>query len=191
MRKTWLTIAFIGLSSITFNTNASDNKAKAEAEEVDCSYDRDVMMALDQDSFDQDVNGGWRPLGKEGCYGVAANLILDYRNTHGIEDKTLIWHEGQMRAMNGENELAVELFKQSYDKKDSEAAQAWNYYVDATIAFLQKDKEALLKARASLAKVPKPEGFPPQMTWPMNIEFVDSFISCFGREYKDAYGQCD
>lgn len=191
MKKTWLTIAFMGLFSIAFNTSASDNNNGALGEEVDCSYDRDAMMALDQDSFDQDINGGWRPFSKEGCYGVAANLILDYRNTHEIKDTTLIWHEGQMRAMNGENELAVELFKQSYDKKDSVAAQAWNHYVDATIAFLQKDKEALFKARASLAKVPKPDGFPPQMTWPMNIEFVDSFISCFGREYKDAYGECD
>jgi hypothetical protein len=63
---------------------------------------------------------------------------------------------------------------------------------------LNKDKPALLKARAILAKIPKPQNFDlsfkdaqgrvVKFTWPPNLQVVDGFIKCFDRHYKIAYG---
>jgi hypothetical protein len=45
-----------------------------------CEFDREKLLALDQDAFDQDMNGGWRKLGNvPKCQSVAADLIRDYR----------------------------------------------------------------------------------------------------------------
>ena len=51
------------------------------ATEPDCSYDLDAMLALDQQAFDQDMDGGWRPLGqRDGCEAAAAELIREWRH---------------------------------------------------------------------------------------------------------------
>jgi hypothetical protein len=38
---------------------------------LDCSYDLEVMLELDQQAFDQDFEGGWRVLQNRGCYAEA------------------------------------------------------------------------------------------------------------------------
>jgi hypothetical protein len=63
---------------------------------------------------------------------------------------------------------------------------------------LNKDKTALLKARATLATIPKPEGFQPsvkdaqgsifKISWPLNLNVIDDLIKCFDQPYKIAYG---
>src|SRR5690606_36514573 len=112
--------------------------------------------------------------------------------------RTLRWHEGPLRAANGENSAAVELVKQSYQENES-SPDPGNVYVDATIAFLQKDGAALLKARRDLAAIPKPEGFDPRdaggnpvdVPWPPNLHVVDRLVACFSADYSDAYGDCE
>jgi hypothetical protein len=122
---------------------------------------------------------------------AAADLIREYREKHGVEAGILLyWHEGQLRAMLGATDDAIELFKKSYDSKDTPFALAWNLYAVATIAFLQQDKSALLTAREALAGLPRPAGVPAG-SWPMNLNVVDMLVACFGREYKEAYGQCN
>ena len=160
-----------------------------------CAYDRQQMLALDLRAFDQDMDGGWRALSRrEGCTLAAADLIRDYRHSRRLSDTILYWHEGQLRASAGQTEPAIALFEQS--RKNPDDGFGWNSYVDATIAFLRRDRPALLAARDALARLPMPAGFAPvdtegrplQIRWPMNMDIVDAFVACFGRSYSEAYG---
>jgi hypothetical protein len=153
------------------------------------------MLALSRRAFDQDLQGGWRAVSaRDGCIAAAADLIRDYRERHRLNDTILFWHEGQLRASDGQTEAASALFERS--RKEPADAFGWNQYVDATIAFLRNDRPALLAARASLAGLPRPSGFEPRdpqgrpisLSWPMNLDVVDGLIACFGRSYREAYG---
>lgn len=76
-----------------------------------CTFDRAKLLALDEYSFDQDINGGWRAVAQhEQCTEVAADLIREYRETHGLVSTILYWHEGQLRATAGSTDEAIRLF---------------------------------------------------------------------------------
>jgi hypothetical protein len=155
-----------------------------------CIFDRAELLALDEHSFDQDMNGGWRAVARhEECTEVAADLIRDYRETRGLTSTILYWHEGQLRAIAGSTDEAIRLFEKSRRVFD---LFGWNLYVDASIAFLKRDKPALLAAREALARLPRPEGFKDLVgvSWPPNLSVVDRFVTCFGRSYKEAYDYC-
>jgi hypothetical protein len=161
-----------------------------------CAFDRAKMLALDERSFDQDIEGGWRTLAMhEECWEITADLIRDYRQARASSSRILFWHEGQMRAFAGQTETAILLFEETRELID---LFGWNLYVDGTIAFLNKDKTALLKARATLATIPKPDGFQPsvkdaqgnifKISWPLNLNVIDDLIKYFDQPYKIAYG---
>ncbi len=147
-------------------------------------------MALDIHAFDQDLNGGWRPIAqRDGCVDEAADLIRAYREFVTSRTLILYWHEGQLRAELGETEAAIALFERSR-REPADDEYGWNHYVDATIAFLRQDRSALEAARGRLAKAKVPD-FPADWRGsrgPMNLDVVDGLLSCFGRSYKDAYG---
>jgi hypothetical protein len=162
---------------------------------TNCEFDREKMLALDQDAFDQDMNGGWRKLGNvPQCQAVAADLIRDYRVHHKNEASILYWHEGQMRASIGQKVEAIALFEKSRHVPDN--GTGWNQYVDATVAFLRGDRKAFDAARNELVALPKPadwdtktpDGTP--VPWPMNLGVVDGLGKCFDRPYSEAYGVC-
>lgn len=163
------------------------------AQAADCAYDRAALLALDYKGFDHE---GWRPLAAtDGCKQAAADLIRDYREAHAnlsVDDRrSLIWHEGQMRAAFGDYAGAIPLF--SADNPDP----AMRDYAAATVAFLKHDKPALLAARAQLIAEPKPEGWDEAVAelkasgetiqWPLNLEVVDGLILCFDKPYAEAY----
>jgi hypothetical protein len=180
--------------------------ARADA---DCSYDAGAMLALGEDAFDQDLanGGGWRALErKPGCQAAAAELIAAYRAAHPNASTTLAWHEGQLRASAGQDAQAIALFELARHPADKDKA-GWNLYVDASIAFLRHDREALLAARDALAKVAFQggEGMPPlkdgylefpaeagqpamKVRWPPNLDVVEGFLNCFESSYDEAYG---
>lgn len=172
-----------------------------------CAYDEEAMLALDEAAFDQSLpNGGWRAIGNiPGCEVAAAELIAAYRVQHPTASSTVAWHEGQMWAAAGLHEKAIPALE-SARKDPARDPAGWNHYVDATIAFLAGDREALEQARDRLAAVPFDEtsGVPPlvdgfielptqagqpplRMRWPPNIEVVDGLLNCFGKPYNDAY----
>ncbi|MEA5444420.1 hypothetical protein VCB98_01130 [Gammaproteobacteria bacterium AB-CW1] len=161
-----------------------------------CDYDHDAMMALDQNAFDQDMEGGWRTLHRAGCTEEAADLIRDYRRHHDNDAPILLFHEGQMRAQAGQTEKAIPLIEQTY--RNDEDRGGWNFYVDGTIAFLEGDRKALKAARERLADVPEPEEFAPvdtlgnpvDMPWPPNLPMLDRLIDCFDSDYAEAYHGC-
>jgi hypothetical protein len=163
-----------------------------------CAYDRDRLLALDQNAFDQDLKGGWRVLAENPrCYVAAADLIRDYREAHHSTDTILFWHEGQMRASARQTAAAIALFEKSRKTRDS---IGWNFYVDGTVAFLRHDRAQLQAARDKLAALPKPADFHPvgpdgkpfDIKWPPNLNILDGFLTCFDRSYEQAYGtrQC-
>lgn len=174
-----------------------------------CSHDKEALLALDENAFDQDLSnggGGWRKIGNvPGCELAAAELISAYRAKYPSSSSTLAWHEGQMRASAGQYSLAIPLLLSA--KKDPAKDMAgWNHYVDATVAFLRNDKTQLLQARDRLATVPYPADsgmpslragyieFPAQpgkpamkIRWPPNIDVVEGFVACYGKSYDKAY----
>jgi hypothetical protein len=163
-----------------------------------CQFDRPALLAMDERAFDQAFNEGWRKIAGNGCEKDAADLIRDWRVVHKSESKTLYWHEGQLRAGIGESATAVELFKKAIKTPEEEAGFGWNLYVEGSIAFLNRDKLALQKARDALAVLPKPEGLsrmvdldgnPVEIEWPMNLHILDAFIQCWDEKYSLAY-QC-
>lgn len=174
-----------------------------------CAYDEKAMLALDEDAFDQDLSnggGGWRKLGNTpGCEHAAADLIAAYRAAHPGSGRILVWHEGQLRALTEDRERAVPLLAAAR-KPDAEDKAGWNFYVDATVAFLERDKPKLLAARDRLAQVeyssgpdipplkdgyiefPAEDGQPPmRFRWPPNLDVVDGLIACYDRPYAVAY----
>ena len=175
-----------------------------------CTYNKDAMLALDVNSFDQDLaggGGGWRAIANiPGCELAAADLLAAYQAEHPDSGSILAWHEGQMRAAGGQYEKAIPLLESARKPEDQDKF-GWNFYVDATLAFLRNDKPALQKAQQQLAAIAYPEGagLPPlmdgyvefqprtgqpviRMRWPLNIAEVDGLLACFGKSYKEAYG---
>lgn len=169
-----------------------------------CGVDRAAVLALDEEKFDQE-EGGWRAVAAtSGCELVAADLIRDYRQAHRNEATILYWHEGQLRAMAGQPRAAIAVMERSRKPADKDAG-GWNPYVDATIAFLRRDKGALDKARSKLAAVAPPAGddtvkvkdgfveLPTgdgkmiKIAWPPNLDVVNGLTQCFGKSYEVAY----
>ncbi len=168
-----------------------------------CAHDPAAYFEQDAETFDQ-TEEGWRGLARQGCYAEAAELIAAYRDEARYDPQWgsgLIWHEGQMRAHAGENEAAADLMMQTRDA-DNPVMSA---YVDASVAFLREDRDALLEAREDLLAVPEPpefaeaveqftENFPDMEppSWPLNLNIVDWFVACFEYDYATAYGgECE
>lgn len=166
-----------------------------------CAYDEKSMLELSPREFDQNFEKGWPALVENGdCLEVAADLIHTYYTQNEISAgalRTLSWHEGQLRAEVGQYQQAIDLMIQA-KKLPEQDLSGWNYYVGATIAFLQSDREKLKTYRKKLAAVPKPQGFNPKdangnpidIPWPPNLTVVDKFIRCFGQSYADVYAGC-
>jgi hypothetical protein len=163
---------------------------------LDCSYDLETMLALDQQAFDQDMQGGLRALQNKGCYTEAAELIREWRHEKRNHASILYTHEGQMRAFAGQTDQAIALLRLTYKPMDIDADFGWNSYMDGTIAFLERDREGLEKAIARLSAIPKPsdmqitrtDGSQAEMDWPPNMPVLKAFERCWDKSYADAYG---
>lgn len=170
-----------------------------------CAHDRAALLALPPSAFDQDLEGGWRPLAaKPECAAIAADLLADYRKAHWGELTPgelhiNFWHEGQLRAGLGQTQAATRLMMAGVNPEAPNSA--FSDYALGTIAFLLQDRPGLLAARERLAATPKPDGFERaaarykatygfDLEWPVNLKVLDGFIACFDRPYDEAYGSC-
>jgi hypothetical protein len=170
---------------------------------TDCRQPDAAMLALPLQDFDQG-EGGWRSLDAPGCEAIVAETIARYReiNREALANEdagTLVWHEGQLRAAAGETDAAIALMLEGRDG-ESDAIQP---YVDASVAFLRRDRPALEAAYARLMALPVPDYFAraaeryavtypdlPPLGWPLNRDKVEGFLTCFDRPYREAY-VCD
>jgi tetratricopeptide (TPR) repeat protein len=165
-----------------------------------CPGSMTALLGPDYRSFNSDTSGGgWRGVAdKEGCKGIAADLIRTYRETK-IADQTrsLLHHEAQLRGTVGNYAEAIALLEEILE---TEPDISNRLYHEAEIAFFRRDKDALLASRTSLAKLPKPDEFdagverfkkhfpdrqPP--TWPLNLDVVDGLMNCFDKPYSEAH----
>jgi len=140
-----------------------------------------LMLDATYDDFDQAATGAasWRTLMNSGCYTGAAKVIVSYLEAHKAQltaeqTRTLYFHAGQVTALGGDDRASVPYFEKS---RDASATADWNAYVDATVAFLKNDRDALAAARDAYAKVAKP-GSP-------RLGVINGLLSCLGKPYKD------
>ena len=138
-------------------------------------------------AFDQSLGTGWRQLAENGQFLDAANLIDAYIKEHeGLDESrrvNLNFHAGQMYAFAGDTKAAVERFGRStYAKEPPELPLRWNAYVQATIAFLNKDLKRLKECREEIAMGPSFQGEK------ANLDVAERLIAHFNEPYPDAYG---
>lgn len=151
-------------------------------------------LRLEFEDFDQNPEGGWRPYYENGCYESAAELIKAYMAEHqDISERHYIlpFHAGQMFALSGHYHEAITYMKKAYSSKSSELVD-WNAFVDANIAFLEKNMGTLIDMREQISlQTPMPDS-PGVPAWAVgkriNLDVVNGFIQCFGKTYEVAYG---
>lgn len=178
----------------------------------ECVKDPESYLALSFEDFDQGVQPvadgprqewGWREIARQkGCETAAAILISKWRARHGASldryrQSFMAFHEGQVRAGGGDYASAIPLIEAGRYAFSGPAGQA---YVDAVLAFLRSDRDALIAARERLLAVPEPPNWPEMqrrykekagqdMKWPLNIEATDMLVRCFGQPYP-VFGEC-
>lgn len=180
---------------------------QTSASQADCTADTERYLTQSADEFDQS-DTGWRELADRRCYIEAADAIAAYRlgneaRVDGNVMQMLNWHEGQMFAYAREYERALERFRLTFPQTDRYPDQTLK--TQAVIAFLERDREALLAVRESLASLPEPEYFQRAIArirerdpaarlpaWPPALEEVDRYLACFEDDYAIAYeGLCE
>ena len=146
---------------------------------------------------------GWREIAtQQGCETAVADLISQWLNRNGAtldarQRSFMAFHEGQFRAGGGDYAAAIPLIEAGRLSFGSAAGQA---YVDANLAFLRSDLDALLAARERLLALPEPANWPEtqrrfreetgqEMKWPLNIEATERLVRCFGKPYP-VLGEC-
>lgn len=140
-------------------------------------------LALTYEQFDQTMDAGFRPLAGAGCYRQAADLIEAYIEEHDAPQRSLRWHVAQMRAVDGDSEAAVASARSVLSETEdfTEQPLRWNDYVLATIAFLEKDREALEFHRDQVAL-----GAAEHQGNAMNLRLLDSLLRNFDQSYAYA-----
>lgn len=193
-RTAKLVLSVVALFALSPSALAADNNYPQK-----CVVDYNQMLNLSPREFDQNWEKGWVKLADmDGCKEAAANVIALYYSQRDLPEgamKTLKFHEAQLRAEIEQYDLALRLFPQT---RQADSSIGWNYYVDGTIAFLEKDKVGLEKAIEQLAAVPKPESFNPvdadgnpiDVQWPPNLNVLQRFKKCFNGSYLEAYSGC-
>jgi hypothetical protein len=134
--------------------------------------------------FDQRPGGGWRKIA--GKYLEAAKLIDCYeKEKKGLEEwqrVNLRFHAGQFYEFANQKKPALARFKTAlFTKEPADSLIRWNAYVQATIAFLERDRMKLTELREEIAKGPKLQGVVP------NLDVVDRLIEYFEEPYSVAY----
>jgi len=116
-------------------------------------------LTLSFTNFDQSESMGWRPLSAQGCHAEAA-------------------------AMSSNTPKAIEVARTTLRPEESELKSEfqWNTYVNATVSFLQNDRQSfeLHRDRLAQAAAKYPINRP-------NFEAVRRLSACFGKKYEEAY----
>src|SRR5690606_25187167 len=114
-----------------------------------------------------------------------------------LERSFIAFHEGQLRASGGDYAGALPLIEAGRVAFGDAAGQA---YVDALVAFLRSDRDALVPARERLLAVPEPAHRPVrqrtsreqaghEVRGPGKIEASDRLLQCVGKPYS-ALDEC-
>ena len=149
--------------------------------------ERERLLALSFDEFDQTNGSGFRLLLDQKRHVEAAELVQEYlrrngRNLTERERVSLNFHAGQLYGIVGDpSKAAPHLIRALYKGEPTPDGHPayWNAYVDATRAFIARDRSGLGEARQRMGNLN--EGF---------HRLVDSFIENFDVPYADLiFGQ--
>jgi hypothetical protein len=140
-------------------------------------------LKLGYEAFDQTEGQGFRALAAVGCNREGADLIEAYMKAHQSKQPSLLWHVAQLRASAGQTKEAIVAARGSLNPKEDLAKDPfrWNDYVLATIAFLERDRAALLRHRDKVA-----EGRDAYMGNALNLKLLDALVKYFDSSYAYA-----
>jgi hypothetical protein len=136
---------------------------------------RTDVLSLPYSEFDQAYGDGWRSFFEAGDAATAATLLEQYLELHKEltfgQRKFLHLHAGQLWALEGKNTRAVKHLEKAMSHQQSrERWPDWDDFIAATMAFLMRDRPALLAARERLAGANAPR-----------VKLADRFIQKFGQ----------
>lgn len=128
--------------------------------------ERDAILSLPWQQFDQTPDSGWRVYSARREYGAAADVIEVYLKQH--QDLTVRqravsqFHAGQMRVYDGRTEAGVALMKTALVSEIPPGLpDDWNIMVSAHIAFVTGDRAKLVALKEQAAALP-----PSRVEWP-------------------------
>lgn len=149
------------------------------------SYQKERLLNLSFDQFDQNINNGWRVIERKGCQKEAIYLIELYTDIHKKDllewqNNILIWHAGQIYGFMGDYQEAIIRFRKNINPNELPSDTfKWNAYVKGSIAFLEKDLHSLQKAINDLEKATNSHSI-------INLKILKSFERCFNKTYSEA-----
>lgn len=142
-----------------------------------------VLLSESFAQFDQNLDTGWRTVAFQIRYQDAISLIRQYEKTHATtlsqtQQGLLNYHLGVVYALANEPDKAVHAFKQGLTSR----AFGNPAYIEAHIAFAEKDKGKLLQVRHIIATSnPGP--------WRKgSLDEVNVMIQYFGQPFEAAFG---
>ena len=152
--------------------------------------ERDELLSLEWETFDQTPHEGWRRYGEDrwdepGCQRLAAELIEAYLaeniDLKAGERRVSSFHAGQLFAFSADNNNALKHFYRSFNANEpAESDGRWNAYVRATIAFLEGDQHTLVASRRVL------EDHLSSRMNRINLRLVRAFEAKIGASYSEA-----
>lgn len=144
-----------------------------------------TLMTFHQ--FDQSENGV-RKLIKEKRFEEAAVAITHYlSDVKGLtaHQKCLLnWHAGQTYAKCGKNDLAIHYFNLAAQEKEEMIkifGPGANYYYQATLAFLNKDRKLIEKQLQEIMKIPIKD-YPPS-----NVVLIPGLVNTMLQNFDATY----
>lgn len=182
-------VALVGLTISLVLLTANVNQARAEQDRV-CAVSSADLSKLTFDVFDQGLDSplSWRCLIYQGEFRQAGDLIDKYIEIHqtGLEQyqlRALNFHAGQLAAMDGRYEEALDKFYGALDDSNESADYlSWNEYVSGTIYFLQGDTGRLEQ------EIEKIESKNLEMDG-ANLRILKNYLRCPNHTYKEVYSR--
>lgn len=122
---------------------------------------------------------GWRRLSNDGCVDSAVAELQAYAEANAdrlgsVEKMELFFHAGQALAFAAREAESVVYFERALTL---DVSPEWSAYVQATLAFLKRDTEALRAARERYTSVAPTS---------MRLQFIDGMIACPTKPYTEA-----
>ena len=172
MRILLLTFFAVGLLASCQPTKEQDPVLSRISEE---QFEK--LMAQDYNTFDQTMDDGWRQYHDD--LELQIRLVEEYMARHPEQEDNLVFHLGQLHGMNGNYEKAIPLFRKKIMVGDSlhPIPQAMNYYIQGTIAFMERDSVTFDLNMDSLRNHSET----------MNLNVMERMRANFDKSYREAY----
>ena len=128
--------------------------------------ERDNILSLPWQQFDQTLNSGWRVYSARGDYQAAADVIDAYLKQNGeltVRQRAVShFHAGQMRVRHSRVVAGLAHMRQALVPNGTPGlSDDWNIMVLAHIAFLTGDRATLVALKEQVTTLP-----PSRVEWP-------------------------